>query len=133
MKNWLLTVLFLFLSTLSLVAQTNKMLKLTGKVIDSADHQPLAFVNVSLKEGAKSLSVKSAQTTDSGKFQLTIPAAAINTYKLTLTYVGYKAKTISVKLDRPIIDLGDISLSTNSGQLKAVAITASKPLIKTRN
>jgi len=130
MKNWLLTISFLFLSTLSLVAQTNKMLKLTGKVIDSADHQPLAFVNVSLKEGAKSLSVKSAQTTDSGKFQLTIPASAINAYKLTLTYVGYKAKTISVKLDKPLIDLGDISLSTNSGQLKAVAITASKPLIK---
>ncbi|MDB5003074.1 MAG: Outer rane receptor protein mostly Fe transport [Mucilaginibacter sp.] len=130
MKNWLLTVLFLLLSTLLLFAQTKKPLKITGKIIDSADHQPLAYVNVTLKENAKSLAVKSVQTADSGKFQLTIPITGINDYKLTLTYIGYKAKTISIKLDKPVNDLGDILLSTNSSQLKAVAITASKPLIK---
>jgi hypothetical protein len=130
MKNWLLTFLFLLLSTLSTVAQNNITLKITGKVIDSADHQALAYVNVTLQEGAKSLVLKSAQTTDSGRFQLTIPVTGINTYKVTLTYIGYKAKILSIKLDKPVNDLGDILLSTNSNQLKAVAITTSKPLIK---
>src|ERR1700744_3529281 len=129
MKKLLLSVFLLLLSISSLFAQTGKTIKITGKTIDSADHQSLPFVNVALTEGAKNLAIKSAQTTDSGKFQLTIPAAAIS-YKLTLTYVGYKAKTIVINADKPVVDLGDIALSTNNGQLKAVSINASKPLIK---
>jgi ferric enterobactin receptor len=112
------------------MAQTTPgLLSLKGSVADSASHKPVEFVTLTLKNAAKQ-PVKSTLTKTGGifSFEKLVPGK----YSLVMISVGYSTRQIAVDLPdngNKVIDLGAIVFSPNTKQLKAVSITADKPII----
>lgn len=88
MKRFLSTLMIILMFTTTIIAQSGS---LQGIVKDNATKAPLSGVNVILNKG------NIGTTTDEdGKFQLNnLPAG---TYKVTVSYLGYKTETKSIKI-----------------------------------
>ena len=103
-----------------------------GLVVDSATNKPLSYITLSLKDSVTQQVIKSSLTKTDGTFELS--QLPVKSYQLMLIAVGYQSKTITVPAfstsARPVIDLGTQTLATSSSQLKEVAISASRPLVK---
>ncbi|TWR29222.1 TonB-dependent receptor [Mucilaginibacter pallidiroseus] len=95
-------------------------------MIDSAVNKPLGYVTVAVTDAATNQPVKSMLTEDDGSFELT--GLAAKGYKLSLIYLGYSTKVISIAAKST--DVGKVILSPASKQLKEVSIVAAKPLMK---
>lgn len=126
MKKLLLALLCCVV-TLQIWAQSPaKTIVIEGIVTDSVANKPMGFVTVALMDAATKKPVKSTLTKDDGTFVLKglIPQP----YTISFVYVGYKSKSL------PVNATGDIKLTANispsNSQLKEVAVTAVKPLIK---
>lgn len=131
-KNFI-TRLTLVLAGLLLTIAASAQVKSTnyqiqGKVIDSATNQPLAYVTVNLKD-EKNVPVKVAFTKAGGSFIFTnLPASK---YIVAVVTVGHQAKTMAIDITGGKNgDMGTILLSSATKNLKEVAITANKPIIK---
>lgn len=129
MKKLLLTAICGCITAIALSQTPTGNITLKGLVTDSATQKPLSYITLSLKDSLAQQTVKSGLTKNDGTFELNQLAA--KTYRLVLIAVGYQTKTIVVNKDNnKVIDLGTLTLSTTSNQLKEVGITASRPLIK---
>jgi outer membrane receptor protein involved in Fe transport len=129
MKQFLLTLVCCYFSVLAF-AQTPAINTVTvkGVVIDSAASKPLGYVTVVLQDATTKTSVKSSLTKDDGSFELKV--AEGKTYQLAVAFVGYASKTIPVKINGNVADLGKIYMSASSKQLGEVNITAVRPVMK---
>jgi hypothetical protein len=119
-----------FLQLLLLFSQT---ITIKGIVLDSSTNKPIGLATLTLTDSSTGETVRSSVTKNDGTFELTAPA--IQAYNLALTYIGYSPKTISIPGNKPsadlTLDLGKIFLSGgSSGQLQAVAIVASRPVVR---
>jgi hypothetical protein len=124
-KKYLLPVLFIFLS-FKVSAQVNPaVLTFKGTVLDSVTNKPLGYVTVALQDAKTQQSLKGGLTHDDGSFELQSPAGA--TYQLVFVSVGYKPKTVPV---RDPASIGNILLSPAGKQLKEVAISGVRPIMK---
>ncbi|WP_448702428.1 TonB-dependent receptor domain-containing protein [Mucilaginibacter sp. AW1-3] len=104
-------------------------LTLKGSVTDSASHKPVEFTTLTLKNAAKQ-PVKSTLSKGNGSFSF--EKLAPGKYTLFLVSVGYNTKQVPVELtdnQTKTTDIGTISFSANSKQLKAVSINADKPMV----
>ncbi|RDV14270.1 TonB-dependent receptor [Pontibacter diazotrophicus] len=127
MKN-VFTLLLLLLCAGSAMAQSANPGKLSGTMTDSLTSQPVPYANAVLKSGEKLISGAAAD--DKGTFELSnLP---LGDFTLVLTYIGYKTKTIPVKLTaaQPTLTLGTIQLGTDSKMLAAVEVTGMKALVE---
>ncbi|WP_299516861.1 outer membrane beta-barrel protein [Mucilaginibacter sp.] len=128
MKKIVLIVLCCCLYFMS-SAQTRKTITVRGILIDSTTNTPLGYVTVSLMNPATKLAVKSGLAKDDGTFEF--EGVASKAYKLILSSLGYKTKTVNVVAGKDaIIDVGKIIMSPSANGLNEVTITADKPLIK---
>jgi hypothetical protein len=133
MRTILLSVLVSLALLNNIMAQTPQPKGLIkGMLIDSANNQPLAFVTVVLKDAKTSQAERSVLSKDNGSFEILAP---INkAYQLVFAFIGYKTKTVNVPAfaigDKPSVNMQRILLSPTNGQLKEVAITDFKPLMK---
>ena len=116
------------MSGLAIAQTTQQTLTIQGTVIDSATNKPMGFVTVALQNSKTHTGIKSGLTADDGNFILKAPAD--NTYEAVFVFVGYKNKIVPVSNAGTTINIGKISLSAASGQLKEVSITAARPLMK---
>ena len=103
-----LRVLFLLIFALPICALAQNSVK--GKVVDATTKESLVGVSVTAGK-------KSTLTGPDGSFSLNVDTATT----VELNYVGYIAKKLSVSGNQ---DLGEISLSINSVDLKAVIVTS---------
>jgi outer membrane receptor protein involved in Fe transport len=104
-----------------------------GIITDSATQKPLSYITLSLKDSLTQQVIKSGLTKTDGSFELT--QLPVKSYQLFIIAVGYQNKTLNLPPlakggNKPMVNLGNIALSTSSNQLKEVAITASRPLVK---
>ncbi|MFD2247662.1 TonB-dependent receptor domain-containing protein [Pontibacter ruber] len=101
-----------------------------GTVIDSATQIPLGYVTVVVQKVGKSEAVKSTLTDESGDFM--ISDLTPKQYQLTLSYIGYKTKTLPLPAlgIQTTIDLDTIGLATKATQLQEVQITTTVPLVE---
>jgi outer membrane receptor for ferrienterochelin and colicin len=124
----MLATLFLCFLTTAL-AQTNiSNMIVKGSVSDSLTGKPLSYVTVVLQDAKTKQALKSILSKDDGNFE--ISAAPNKDYLLVLAFTGYENKTISIKNERTTLNLGNISLSASSKQLKEVTVTAQRPVMK---
>ncbi len=95
--------------------------RISGKLIDAATNQALAYATVSLLSLPDSALVDGAITGDDGSFSL---APALGEYVLKLQFVTYQTKWINVTLDRQSksLELGNISLSPSQTELAEVVV-----------
>ena len=124
---------FLLFGALRLCAQSQvQKISIKGIVTDSADHRPLGFATIVLLNKQTGKPVQSALSKDDGTFE--IIGILDQQYKIRLNYIGYAPKELNVPLagaaGKPIVNLGAIVLTGQSGQLKQVSITAAKPYLK---
>lgn len=69
------------------------------------------------------------QSKPDGSFELQGLIAG-KTYNIRCSFIGYQSKSFVLKADSDITDLGDIKMTAIAGQLKEVAISASRPTIR---
>ena len=103
---------------------------LTGILTDSTTTKAVPFATASLQTTDGKL-VTGITTNDKGVFRLT--GIAPGTYKLVLSFVGYRTKIIdnvAVTTQKPTVELGTVKLSADSKTLGEVKVVGQKPLIE---
>ncbi len=99
--------------------------KIVGSLIDSSNNEPLMYCNVAVLEKEDSSFVKGAATDVNGYFEVKeIPAGE---YLLRISYMGYVTRFVPVTVTNNTA-LGSINMKKGAAQLKAVKITAERPL-----
>lgn len=100
-----------------------------GSVVDSFNYKPLSNVYVVLQETSPNRLVRNTVTRENGSFAFDVLAK--KQYRLTLSYLGYRTKTIYIPEGRTAtFNLGTMEMSAAPTQLKEVKVIAQKPLIE---
>ena len=127
MKNVFALLLFIAISHYA-ISQSVHPGKITGSLTDSTTAKPVAYATATLMDGTKLLT---GTTTDAtGAFILSnIP---VGSFKLVVSFVGYRTKTISVIIsaDKPALDVGTIKITSDSKMLSGVTVTGQKALVE---
>ena len=104
---------------------------ITGTLLDSADSKPISFATATLSDPGTKKTIDGSMANDNGIF--TIPNLAPGTYTLTLSFMGYKTKTltgVTVAGNDSKVMLGTIRLSLSSNVLSEVTIVGQRALIE---
>ena len=104
---------------------------ITGTLLDSADSKPISFATATLSDPGTKKTIDGSMANDNGIF--TIPNLAPGTYTLTLSFMGYKTKTligVTVAGNDSKVMLGTIKLSLSSNVLSEVTIVGQRALIE---
>lgn len=99
--------------------------------MDSVKHESIGFATVTLVDAETGKNEKAGLSKESGVFELSSLQA--KAYKLTISSMGYQPRTMEVndlKQGKNHVNVGTILLSPLNSQLKEVAVTATKPLVK---
>jgi len=126
MKNLLL--LFAVFISVQVSAQTTLPLKVKGVIIDSATNQPLGFVTVALLDAKTKQPIRGVLSKDDGTFEL--QSVTSKAYQLEFASLGYTSKILNINGTDTLFNVGRILLSSGGKQLKEVAISAQKPIMK---
>ncbi|MES2651042.1 MAG: TonB-dependent receptor [Bacteroidota bacterium] len=105
---------------------------ISGALADELQ-KPIDYATIGLFKTADSSLVKTTLTAEDGKFQFI--AVKAGNYYLKINRMGfstYKGKSFNLNEDRLTVDLSKINLQSEGKTLKAVNITAVKPLIERR-
>ncbi len=106
--------------------------RITGTVMDSSSRQPVEFATVSIFPQGSTKPVDGTVTDNKGSFR--IQALQIGTYRVNISFIGYRAKNRIVIIGPSSynVNLGRINLSSNSVALKGVTVTTQRDLIENR-
>lgn len=131
----LLTVLFVFTARAqqSPARQTNPADgHISGKVVDGANAEPVAFATVALIKKADSQIAKAVQTDMQGAFKL--DNVAYGRYLLRITFVGYASiikDSIAVNASHKTINFGTLKMHAGkSAMLNEVSVRSKKSSIQ---
>lgn len=98
-----------------------------GSVIDSATKKPIGYMTIALKKNNEVL--KTQVTEDAGDFKF--DKLAPGKYIITAIAIGYNSKSVDAELTGSNnVDLGRIAVASQVNNLKEVAITSDRPIIK---
>ncbi|WP_428666738.1 TonB-dependent receptor domain-containing protein [Runella sp.] len=104
--------------------------KITGFVIDSAATKAVEFANIALYNKATGKPVDGTVADEKGKF--TLKSIAVGDYKLMISFIGFKDKTVdNIKIAKgQDLDLGVIKMSPDVRTLDEVVVTGEKSIIE---
>ncbi|WAC12371.1 outer membrane beta-barrel family protein [Dyadobacter pollutisoli] len=104
--------------------------KISGIVLDSAANKGVEFASIALFSVADNKAIDGTTADEAGKFSIT--KVAPGSYKLLISFIGFKDRTISnIKIEKgKDIELGNIQLASSVQDLKEVTITGEKSLIE---
>jgi outer membrane receptor protein involved in Fe transport len=107
--------------------------KIAGVVFDSTSMAPVEFATVVLVNQRTKQQINGTITDMDGSFKLTeIP---LGTYDLELSFLGYESKTIqniALTKEKPDVDLGNISFSSESQLLDEITVVDQKTLVENK-
>ncbi len=122
----LISVLWLMVAQ-TLMAQTpNDKLIIKGILSDSVSHQPIAFATVKLSR-PNGETIKAAVSREDGSFSFN--GLPTTTYQVTIAMIGYAPKKLDIHLQKNT-DFGVVLLQPQVNQLKDVAVTGTRPIIR---
>ncbi len=130
-KLYFLALALCFLS-IGLTKAQDKIMQtgISGTISDELQ-KPVDYATVGLFKTIDSSLVKTTLSDNNGKFQFI--AIKTGNYYIKVSMMGfasYKSKTFSLNEDKLIQDLGKINIKSEGKTLKAVSVTAVKPLIE---
>ena len=104
--------------------------KIIGAIQDSVNTKGIEFASIALFSVADNKAIDGTTADESGKF--VINKIAAGNYKLLISFIGFKDKTVSnIKVEKgKDVDLGIIKLSSDVKNLSEVTITGEKSLIE---
>ena len=101
-----------------------------GKVTDAQTHDPMQFVNVSVRKAGDTAPLKGIVTDQTGSFIISkLPEGS---YTLSVSFIGYKSieKPFTLNKTTPGINFRNLSLAEDSQILSEVKVTSQKPQMK---
>jgi outer membrane receptor protein involved in Fe transport len=104
-------------------------LPVSGKVIDANSEEVLPFVNVVLLSAKDSTLIDGTVTNEKGFFLLKNVKPNSN-FILKLSFIGYKDVYRNIKLKDKPLNVGTLSMSTNSEILEGVEIVAERQMME---
>jgi outer membrane receptor protein involved in Fe transport len=124
----LFTLLTLILWASMSLAQSVNPGKITGQLTDSITAKPVPFATVALLDSTKVIT----GTTSDNEGAFILPNLPLGSYTLSLSFIGYRSKTVPVTLTaaHPILTLKAIQLTTESKLLDQVDVVGQKPLME---
>jgi hypothetical protein len=104
--------------------------KIKGILIDSMSKKPVEFAALALVDIKTNNPIDGTTTDEKGAFTMT--KVASGNFKILISFIGYKTKTINdVKIDRKTeLDLGSITLAPDVVQLNEVEVVGMAQLIE---
>ncbi|MFD2932349.1 TonB-dependent receptor domain-containing protein [Spirosoma flavum] len=129
MKDIFLLLILFSLTPYLTFGQTNPGI-INGTLTDSTTAKPVLFATVALQTMENKL-INGVVTNEKGTFS--IDKIAVGTYKIVISFVGYRTKTIeklAITTEKPVIDVGKIIISPDSRNLRAVDVVGQKVLIE---
>jgi ferric enterobactin receptor len=128
MKRKTTIILLLWLAGVyTALAQSTAGNNIKGRLIDSLTRKPAEFATVALKN-SNNQQIKTIVSKMDGTF--VISDVKPGKFTISFTLVGYTGKSMNVTTEGKLLDLGDVTISASSTQIKTVAIKASRPVIK---
>ncbi|GHA79339.1 TonB-dependent receptor domain-containing protein [Pontibacter akesuensis] len=104
---------------------------ISGTVVDAETKQPVEFATVALINLSTGKPIDGAMVDDKGRF--TIQKVAAGQYKLNISFLGYQLQTVenvTVAADNSQVNVGTVSLASDTQKLSEVVITGEKPLVE---
>jgi len=101
---------FMFISTLTVFSQS----KVTGTVIDGEFNQPLAGASVVVKGTSEGTA-----TDFDGKFEI---STSQKSGEIVISFLGYETKTVSFTITGNSVNVGNVVVSPETGQLEEVVL-----------
>ncbi|WP_138480427.1 TonB-dependent receptor domain-containing protein [Dyadobacter bucti] len=104
--------------------------KIKGILVDSTSKSPVEFASLALIDTKTNAPIDGTTTDDKGAFTLT--KVASGDFKILISFIGYKTKTIAnVKIDRRTdLDLGTIAFAPDVVQLNEVEVVGMAQMIE---
>ncbi|PWG78678.1 outer membrane beta-barrel family protein [Pararcticibacter amylolyticus] len=112
------------------MAQTGS--RIAGQVIDSLSGKPVEYATVSLARWGTTKNINGALTDGKGNFK--IANVTPGQYKLTVSFMGYQAKSVKVTAEAGKLEqnAGKLLLLPSANVLKEVAVTGEVPVVENR-
>ena len=128
MKRFSAGVVLMLLCTFSIFAQ-NKVITVSGRVVESDTKEPAAQATVQLLSLPDSAYAAGIASSNQGWF--TLPKVKAGKYVLKVSYIGFQTKLVPVQLSANATDkkLGTITLEPDAVMLKEAVITAEAPQV----
>lgn len=101
-----------------------------GKVIDAQKHEPMQFVNISVRKSGTTLPLKGMVTDETGTFHIArLPEGS---YILSISFIGYKTieKTFTLSGQTPGVNFRNLLLQEDSQLLNEVKVSGQRPQMK---
>jgi outer membrane receptor protein involved in Fe transport len=128
LKTILTLMLWLVGIYTSLAQSTAQSNLIKGRLIDSLTRKPAEFVTVTLQH-TNNQQIKTAASKMDGTFALT--DIKPGKFIINFTLVGYTKKTMTITVEgNKTLDLGDVQINASAVQMKAVSVTAKRPVIQ---
>lgn len=126
MKRFSVGLVFILLSTFSIFAQ-NKVIAVSGRIIESDSKEPAAQATVQLLSLPDSAYAAGIGSGNKGWF--TLPKVKAGKYVLKVSYIGFRTKYVPVQLSANVPDrnIGTITLDPDAVMLGEAVITAEAP------
>ncbi|WP_353717368.1 TonB-dependent receptor [Dyadobacter sp. 676] len=104
--------------------------KITGVLVDSTSKKPVEFAALSLVDTKTNNPIDGTTTDEKGEFTLT--KVASGNFKILISFIGYKTKTIdNVKIDRRTeLNLGTVTLVPDVVQLNEVEVVGMAQMVE---
>ncbi len=105
--------------------------KISGVILDAITKQPIEFATVALINFATGKPIDGAMADEKGRF--TINKVAAGKYKVNVSFLGYQPKLVeevTIDSDNAAIDLGSVTLTSDTKRLSEVVVTGEKALIE---
>lgn len=121
------SIVLLFVAT-NMMAQETKPGVITGKIIDKATNEPVGFSTVSILDGTKP--VAGVSTKEDGSFE--IKNLELKSLTLKVNFIGYldASRTITLTEENKEVNLGNITLETDSKMIETVSIVKERSTIE---
>lgn len=128
MKKLLIWTVLLLTATLSTYAQ-NKIVTVSGRVIEAGTKEPVELATVQLLSLPDSAQVAGMTTSTQGYFSLSKQKPG--KYLLKVSFIGYVTKIIPVQLTAnvPAKKMGNIELATDAVMLQEAVVVAEAPQV----
>ena len=126
-----LSITFTLILTLIIHVSLAQAQTITGRILDSATHQPIEYASISAAAKKGSPPINGVVSNNKGNFVLDgiKPGSPI----LTIEAIGYETRTIGpVTLGSKTLALGDILVSKKAANLQSVTVTATRGLVENK-
>ncbi|WP_308992736.1 TonB-dependent receptor [Mariniflexile litorale] len=125
MKFYFITAIFVFfLGMLSPICAQNTLKKITGKVMEATNKQPIEYATIALIQNTTSTPITGTISDSNGHFAIETNATD---FYIEVSFMGYASQLIKeLQLNKTKIDLGVITLSEDLNALGEVLIRAEK-------